>query len=115
YINRKKIEYKDYLQVKPEKYDFVYIDPPYHPTEDNSFTTYTKLDFTEKDQINLRDYIVDLNKKGVKVMLSNSKTKFILDIYKSSIFKIDIVKAPRFVNCKPEGRDFVEEVLITNY
>lgn len=114
-FKKAKIEYKTYLDVEPEKNDFVYIDPPYQPTDDTSFTTYTKQDFTEKDQVNLRDYITKLHKIGAKIMLSNSKTKFIEDIYKDKIFNIDIVNAPRFINCKPDGRDLVEEVIIRNY
>lgn len=114
-LQKAKIECKSYLQVTPGKDDFVYIDPPYQPTNDTSFTTYTKHDFTEKDQAELRDYVLRLSKKGVKVMLSNSKVAFIEDLYKDKIFNIDIVKAPRLINCKPNGRDLVEEVIITNY
>lgn len=114
-LQKAKIECKSYLQINPEKDDFVYIDPPYQPTADTSFTTYTKYDFTEKDQVELRDYILRLHKKGVKVILSNSNVAFIQDLFKDKIFNIDIVKAPRFINCKPDGRDLVEEVIIRNY
>lgn len=109
------IEYKDYSKISPIKGDFVYFDPPYHPTVEGSFTKYSKLDFTEKDQSNLADFCTELTKHGVYVMISNSSTKFIKDIYKSNIFKINFVSAPRVVNCKPNGRNAVEEVLITNY
>lgn len=114
-LNQAKIECKNYLDVKPIEDDFVYIDPPYQPTADTSFITYTKQGFTEKDQVNLRDYVLRLHKKGTKVMLSNSKVAFIEDLYKDKIFNIDIVKAPRLVNCKPNGRNLVEEVIIRNY
>jgi DNA adenine methylase len=110
-----KIEWRSYDTISPKAGDFVYCDPPYHPTDDISFTSYTKSDFTEKDQVNLREFAVSLHKKGVKVMLSNSNTAFIRDLYKSSIFKIHIVTAPRFVNCKKDKRNPVEEVIITNY
>jgi DNA adenine methylase len=110
-----KIEMKAFDSIRPKAGDLVYFDPPYHPTDEISFTSYTKLDFTEKDQVNLRDFAVSLHKKGVKVMLSNSHTSFIKDLYKSSIFKIHVVKAPRFVNCKKDKRNPVEEVIITNY
>jgi DNA adenine methylase len=110
-----KIEWRNFDTIKPKSGDFVYCDPPYHPTDEISFTNYTRLDFTEKDQVNLRDFAVNLTKKGVKVMLSNSNTPFIRDIYKGSIFHINIVTAPRFVNCKKDKRNPVEEVIITNY
>lgn len=109
------IEYKDFSEIKADKNDFVYFDPPYHPTNETSFTAYSKLDFTEKDQIKLAEFAIALHHKEVKVMLSNSNTKFIKDLYKSSIFKTKVVNAPRLVNCKGNGRNAVEELLITNY
>ncbi len=109
------IEYKDYQKITPQKGDFVYFDPPYHPTDETSFTAYSKLDFSEKDQSELAEFCTQLHKAEVKIMLSNSNTKFIRDLFKSSIFKISIVNAPRMVNCKPNGRGKAEEVLITNY
>lgn len=114
-LKKVKIEMKPFDSIRPKTGDLVYFDPPYHPTDEESFTSYTKSDFTEKDQVRLRDFAVTLHKKGVKVMLSNSHTSFIRDLYKSSIFKIHIVKAPRFVNCKKDKRNPVEEVIITNY
>jgi|LDZT01.1.fsa_nt_gi DNA adenine methylase len=109
------VEYKQFDQITPKKDDFVYFDPPYHPTDEASFTTYTKSNFTETDQVRLRDFALELHKRGVKVMLSNSNTKFINDLYKDKAFKIKIVNAPRFVNCKSNKRNAVEEVLIVSY
>ncbi len=110
-----KIEYQEFDHIKPIKGDFVYFDPPYHPTSETSFTTYSKLDFTEKDHIRLAEFFLKLHKIGVKLMLSNSNTKFIKELYKNNAFKVEIVHAPRFVNCKPKGRKDVQELLITNY
>jgi DNA adenine methylase len=110
-----KIEYKDFKAIKPRKGDFVYFDPPYHPTDVISFTEYTKTNFTEKDQADLMELARLLHKRGVKVMLSNSDTPFINDLYKGVPFRVQIVQAPRFVNCKADRRNLVREVLITNY
>lgn len=111
-----RIELKEFDAITPIKDDFVYFDPPYHPTDETSFfTSYTKLNFTEQDQVRLRDCTLKLHKAGVKIMLSNSNTKFIRDIYSNKAFNVGIVHAPRFVNCKPNKRNAVEEVLITNY
>jgi DNA adenine methylase len=98
-----------------QKGDFVYFDPPYHPTTETSFTAYTEHSFTEKDQVRLRDFLLELHKKGTYIMLSNSKTKLIEDIYRHKYFTKHIVRAPRFVNCKPQERNKIEEYLITNY
>ncbi len=108
------IRMSDYKQIKPKAGDFVYFDPPYHPTSDTaSFTAYSKDGFSEKDQAELRDFYKKLSTAGVNVMLSNSNTPYIQKLYKG--FNIDIVDAPRQVNCKPGKRNAVEEVLITNY
>lgn len=109
------IAYKDFSEIQPSTGDFVYFDPPYHPTDESSFTAYSKNDFTEKDQARLAVLAKVLHERGVKVMLSNSNTKLIRHLFRSPVFRIEIVSAPRMVNCKPNGRGAVEEVLITNY
>ncbi len=109
------IEYRSFDKITPQSGDFVYFDPPYHPTDENNFTSYTSQDFTEKDQVSLRDFALYLHRQGVKVMLSNSNAKFINGLYKAKPFHVRIVHAPRLVNCKPNGRNNVEEVLITTY
>jgi DNA adenine methylase len=109
------IIYDDFSKIAPSKGDFVYFDPPYHPTVVTSFIQYTEVGFSEKNQIDLRDFIVQLHKRGVFIMLSNSNTDFIQSIYKATFFNKRKVKAPRFVNCKPQERDKVTELLITNY
>lgn len=115
------ITYHDYQEVdpKPRRGDFAYFDSPYHPTADDSFTAYTKENFTERNQRELRDYAVKLHKRGVKVMLSNSKTRLIEDLYSADgmdrIFNLHPVQAPRSINCKPGARGAVDEYLITNY
>lgn len=114
-LEKASIFYGDFLNISAKSGDFVYFDPPYHPTDETSFTAYSILNFTEKDQIRLRDFIISLHKKEVKIMLSNSNTLFINDLYKSKIFTKRVISAPRMVNCKPGGRGNVEEILITNY
>ncbi len=109
------IEYHEFDTIRPLPKDFVYFDPPYHPSDSTSFTKYTKLDFSEKDQQRLCDFAVQLNKTGVKVMLSNSDTPFIRNLYSANIWHIDTIQAPRMVNCKVNGRGAVNELLITNY
>lgn len=58
--------------------DFVYFDPPYDPFDDKeSFTSYTKFNFSKEDQKRLSDLFKELSDKGVYVMLSNHNTKYI--------------------------------------
>lgn len=109
------LKYQSFEKIQPKENDFVYFDPPYHPVNGSSFTSYTKLDFSEDDQTKLRDFALELHKAGVLVMLSNSNTDFIQKLYKNPPFTVRIVHAPRNVNSKASGRDSVEEVLITTY
>ncbi len=115
-LQKAQIEYREFDTIKPASGDFVYCDPPYHPVNStSSFTKYTKLEFGEKEQERLRDFALQLHKQGVKVMLSNSDTALIRSLYKDPIWRLATVQAPRNVNCKPEGRGAVSELIITNY
>ena len=106
----------DFEAIKPKPGDFVYFDPPYHPLNGTAkFTQYQMSDFKEDDQVRLHDFIVRLHRRGVKIMLSNSKTPFIEDLYRYKYFRKHIVHAPRFVNSKPDQRGKICELLITNY
>lgn len=100
-----------------QKDDFVYLDPPYVPlTETASFTTYTNSEFGYNQQVELRDKAIELHKKGAYVMLSNSDTPIVRDLYNdSSIFKIESVQAKRYINSDATKRGSVGEVIITTY
>ncbi|MDR0571566.1 MAG: DNA adenine methylase [Rickettsiales bacterium] len=111
---RTTIRYQDFTKITPKKGDFVYFDPPYHPTSEDSFIKYISNGFTEKDQVRLRDFAAELSKNDINVMISNSNAEFIIDIYKKD-FIIKIVSAPRVVNCKADKRKSTLETLITNY
>lgn len=96
--------------------DFVYMDPPYDPlSKTANFTTYTKNSFQEEEQRMLARVSVKMHQKGSKVMLSNSDTKFIRSLYRSSGFKIHEVKARRAINSNARKRGAITELLITNY
>jgi DNA adenine methylase len=108
------LDYKEVCKLAG-KGDFVYLDPPYYPiSKSSSFTKYHKLDFTERDQMELTEVFRELDRKGCYVMLSNSNTKFIRELYKE--YEIWEVSANRFINCKGDKREKVNvEVLIKNY
>lgn len=99
------------------KGDFVYFDPPYAPlVEDSqSFVGYTLNGFDYKEQVRLRDLFVELDKKGCFVMLSNSSSKLIHDLYSDYKENTIILGATRNINSKASGRGKVDEVLIMNY
>lgn len=111
-----RIELRDFETISPEPGDFVYCDPPYHPVGvTSSFTKYTKLDFTEEDQTRLRDFVLRLHRRSVLVMVSNSDTPFVRELYSDPVFKVTVVQAPRYVNSKPDKRYPINELLITTY
>ncbi|MFI3261228.1 MAG: DNA adenine methylase [bacterium] len=94
--------------------DFVYFDPPYDSFDDKeTFTAYTKFDFSRDDQIRLAEVFRDLTNRGVKVMLSNHNTSLIRELYEG--FNINVVDVKRMINSKGNERGPVEEVIITNY
>ena len=113
------IKHQDYKEVlkKAKKGDFVYFDPPYYPVSKTaSFTSYTAESFLDKEQIELRDTVLELQERGCYVMLSNSDTPFINKIYSGyKCIRINKVEAGRAINSKGSGRGKITEVLITNY
>ena len=111
-----KVEVIDFMDIKPSDGDFVYCDPPFDPLSVTaSFTSYTKGSFGPQDQINLRDTALEWHRAGVKVIISNSDTDFIYDLYDSGPFTIRVVQAPRMVNSKADKRGPVNELVITTY
>lgn len=96
-----------------EKDDFIYFDPPYFPLSDTAlFTSYTKNSFDKSSQIKLFEVFKELNRRGCNLMLSNSYSEFILDLYKD--FKIITLKAKRNINSNSQKRGLINEVLILN-
>jgi len=78
------ITHQDYKHVlkTAKSGDFIYLDPPYYPINaTSSFTSYTAEGFLEKEQTELRNTFVMLHEKGCFVMLSNSDTPFINELY----------------------------------
>ena len=95
--------------------DFVYLDPPYVPlSKTSSFTSYTKEGFEDCDQKRIKSIIDDLSNNGVYVLMSNSSSSDVFDLY-SSDYNIETVKVARKVNSKAHKRNKIDEFLIKNY
>ncbi len=106
-------DFAESLQYAGEN-DFVYLDPPYHPlSKTSSFTGYTKDGFDENEQIRLAEVYRELDKKRCKVMLSNSDTKLIKQLYQD--YRIEKVRASRAISCHGSGRGRISEFVILNY
>ena len=109
------IRLRDFRDIQPSAGDFVYFDPPYHPLDDASFTSYARHGFGKADQECLRDLCFRLHRDGVRLMLSNSDTAFVRALYADDAFRVETVQAPRMVNRDASKRGDVNELLITNY
>lgn len=113
------ITHQDFKKILKfaNKGDFIYLDPPYYPINmTSSFTSYTAEGFLEKEQTELRDTFIKLHKRGCFVMLSNSDTLFIHELYsRLDGITINKITAGRAINSKGSGRGKITEVLVTNY
>lgn len=92
--------------------DFTYFDPPYVPLSATScFTSYAADGFGGDDQRRLRMTAARLKRLGVHVLLSNSAAPFVRELYNGGFETIDVY-ASRAVNCRPERRGAIKELLI---
>ena len=100
---------------------FVYLDPPYRPLNRTSkFTGYSKGGFSDSDQVRLAEFFKTIDRRGAKVMLSNSDPKnedpddsFFDTLYAG--YPIDRVPAKRAINSNGDRRGVISELIITNY
>jgi DNA adenine methylase len=94
--------------------DFIYCDPPYVPASPTaSFTSYSRGGFGRREQELLATMFNQLTARRVSIMLSNSDTPLVHDLYRGH--RIERVEAKRSVNSKGGGRGKVGEVIVRNY
>ena len=92
---------------------FVYLDPPYYPlSETASFTSYTADDFGADDQRRLAEVFRQLDQRGCQMMLSNSCTPFIEELYHG--YEQVQVRASRPISARADRRGAVAELLVLN-
>jgi DNA adenine methylase len=94
--------------------DLVYFDPPYVPvSRTSSFTSYTGAGFDSTLQVRLAQVFAELARRGVFVMLSNSDSRLVNELYAG--WRIDRVRAPRSINSRATGRGAVSEVVVRSW
>ena len=94
--------------------DLIYFDPPYMPvSRTSSFTDYNHTGFGIEEQNRLAKVAGDLDRRGVKFILSNSGTELTRNLYCK--FNIRMVQAARAINSNPSRRGKVEEIIVTNF
>jgi DNA adenine methylase len=101
--------------------DFVYLDPPYAPLSGTSrFTSYTSGGFDADQQKLLQRTVIDLARRGTRVLLSNSAAPQIRALYmchrgvKMAGLRTTTVAARRAINSRAAARGPIREYLITN-
>ncbi|KAB8040027.1 Dam family site-specific DNA-(adenine-N6)-methyltransferase [Silvanigrella paludirubra] len=91
--------------------DFIYCDPPYEPLSvSSSFNSYNSGGFSFLEQERLFNSCKRAVQKGATIIISNSNSPKIIELYKDwDIYKI---KVKRMINSKGDGRGKIEEVII---
>ncbi len=110
-LKKATIRFQDFAKVEPGEQDFIYCDPPY----DGTFSGYDASGFGEDEQLRLRDFVLRWHKLGAAVMVSNSDTGFIRELYSCDPFILRQVSAPRNINMNGNGRGHTPELIITTY
>ena len=116
--SRVSIKCRDFEAVLQDakKGDLVYFDPPYQPVSQTAnFTSYTNKDFTIDDLDRLAKLCKKLDSKGCKVLLSNSDSKEVEDMFSNKSWKVNKIQANRSINSDSKKRTGHFELLIKNY
>lgn len=97
--------------VRP--FDFVYFDPPYLPiSKTQNFVEYSKDGFTFDDHVRLSKLFEKLAYSGVFVVLSNSDSPIVYELYKD--FRIEVFDVRRQIN-SDQSKRYGKEVIISNF
>ena len=93
--------------------DFVYLDPPYAPENETSFTGYTADGFDLENHKALFKICGEMKEKDVQMLMSNAEVKLVTDAFPSPKYTTKIISCRRAINSKePDKR--ANEVLIRN-
>ncbi len=101
--------------------DFVYFDPPYAPLSATAnFRGYTGRGFAAAEQAELQQLAIELARRGVNVLLSNSTAPEIVGLYEGNDeataagLRAWRVPARRSVNSNAGKRGAVQELVVSN-
>ena len=110
---KQNFNFKDALK-NVKKGDLVYLDPPYY----DSVNYYNEIDFTHKNQKELRDEMIRLVKLGAHVIMSNSKSTECKKLFTSPHFDIREIPVTRTIQRKTKAnhqyKEDTKELFITS-
>ena len=112
----KACDYREMILENAKEGDFIYLDPPYIPLSPTAyFTNYTNNGFSNKDQKELAEIFRQLDEMKCKVMLTNSNTPLVRELYAPFARNTVEVDSKRSINCKAAKREGHTDLIIRNY
>lgn len=104
--------YSDSLHaVRPN--DAVYLDPPYVPIKNGSFTNYHANGFSEHDHNALFDLVDTLRDRGAHVVLSNAATPEVFERFIANRYYVRRIESSRTIHAT-NPRSTATEVLVAS-
>ena len=101
--------------------DFAYFDPPYAPLSATAnFRGYTGRSFSSADQVRLQQVLIELSRRGVQVLSSNSTAPEVTQLFdrnaeaRAAGLRGWRVPARRAINSKADRRGPVQELVVSN-
>lgn len=94
--------------------DFVYMDPPYAPENEQSFVGYTENGFVKEKHVELFKLSKELNIKNIRMIMSNADVELVHQNFPIEEFEKIKILCKRRINSKnPESK--AGELFIKNY
>ena len=113
-----KFRHRDYKRLLESltKNDIVYVDPPYYQISKTSFTQYHSSGFGIDEQEELRDFLVELDRRGIKFLMSNAPCDEIDMLYSGfHIVKYSLSRSMRSAKGKSSTGNGENECLVANF
>ena len=97
-----------------ERGDLVYFDPPYArgTRKAKTFHSYQPEAFGEPEHRRLAEVVRELDRRGCKVVLSNSNSELVRELFEG--YTIDVLRTRRPINRNTAERDGWDEVVVHN-
>lgn len=107
------MDFRSFDELEFDKNDFVFFDPPYVPLEGYAdFKRYTKEQFYEDSQQDLAGIFNRLAKKNVRLVLTNSNTPLVNQLYDG--FEKIVVNSKRNISSKASTRKGQDVIIYAN-
>jgi DNA adenine methylase len=100
------------LSATKKQKPFAYLDPPYLPLNNKSFTAYQAAPFGRFEHAVLAAYVHELNRQGKSFLLSNADTPEARKLYRGLTVKT--IQARRSINRDASARGKINELLVSN-